>query len=287
MRPSKNDSFDRYMQDIHGHEILDREAEAELARRWVEQRDPRAAQALVEHNLRFVVKVAMGYRRYRLPMADLVQEGNLGLLKAVEKFDPSRGNRLISYAVWWIKAYIQTFVLRSWSMVRIGTTQRQRRLFYRLPRALAEAAPVGEGSGARARRIATELDVAPEEVRSMTMRLSGPDVSLASPLGGEEGATTLEDRLASPVPDPESLAAEQQDDQLRRRLLREGMASLPRRERRILELRYLGEDGVTLREVGELMGLSRERVRQLESQALRKLRARARRRYQGTDKRVA
>ncbi len=259
-----------YMDSIGRSDLLTREEENELARRWVEDRDERAAAELVQRNLRFVVKVAMGYRKYGVPLPDLIQEGNLGLIRAVEKFDPARGTRLISYAVWWIKAYIQSHIIQTWSLVRIGTTQAQRRLFYKLPKALAAGGPEGEGSESRIARLAEELDARPKDVVLMMGALRGRDLSLDVPLD-DEGGTTFCDRVESRGPDPESATAASEDESFRKQLLAQAISRLPQRERDIIRLRHLGDEGLTLRQVGAELGISRERVRQLEAQALRKL----------------
>ena len=269
---SRNDSNNvaLYMKDIHRADLLTREEENELARSWVETRDEQAAAELIKRNLRFVVKVAMGYRKYGVPLPDLIQEGNLGLIRAVEKFDPSRGTRLISYAVWWIKAYIQSHIIQTWSLVRIGTTQAQRRLFYKLPKALATS-PEGEGTEKRIGRIAEELGARRKDVVLMMNTLRGHDLSLDVPLDEAGGGATFLDRVQDGGGSPETLTAESEDKQVRKRLLRQAISRLPERERRIIQLRHLGDDPMTLRDVGAELGMSRERVRQLEAQALRKL----------------
>jgi len=272
-----NSPVNRYLNDIHRVDLLTREEEADLARCWVQNRDPRAAEELISRNLRFVVKVAMGYRKYRLPMADLIQEGNLGLIRAVEKFDPDKGTRLISYAVWWIKAFIQAHIIRSWSMVRVGTTQNQRRLFYKLPGILAEQQEAGKG-GPNIAEIAEELGTREEDVVLMMNALRGRDLSLDAPIG-DEGSITFGDRMADPGMNPEGCVAANQDQQLRSKLLSEAIACLPERQRQIIELRHRGSESLTLREVGQELGLSRERVRQLEARAMRRLRALIERRY--------
>ena len=266
-------SIATYMDDIHRSDLLTREQENELARRWAEDRDEAAAEQLVKRNLRFVVKVAMRYRKYGVPVSDLIQEGNLGLIRAVEKFDPERGTRLISYAVWWIKAYIQSHIIQTWSLVRIGTTQAQRRLFYKLPRALAAAGDEGEGSETRIERLAEELQARRSDVVLMMSALKGRDLSLDAPLDEEGGGTTFVDRVQDRKPGPEAVTAEAEDVSVRRKLLAEAMACLGDRQREIIRLRHLGEESMTLREVGALLGISRERVRQLEALAIRRLRA--------------
>ncbi len=270
-RTNQDPSFRSYLSDIHRHDLLTREQENELARRWAEEEDPEAARDLVQRNLRFVVKVAMGYRKYGRPISDLIQEGNLGLLHAVRKFDPSRGTRLISYAVWWIKAYIQAYVIQSWSLVRVGTTQSQRRLFYKLPRALGEEKRVGETREGRVARLAEELSAAPRDVVLMMNALTGRDLSLDVPVGGEEGGVTFGDRVADGGPSPETITIEDDDDRVRRDLLDDAVSKLSEREREIIRLRHRTAEPMTLRQVGRELGISRERVRQLENQALRKL----------------
>ena len=262
-----------YMDDIHRKELLTREQECDLARRWAEERDEAAAEELVQRNLRFVVKVAMRYRKYGVPVSDLIQEGNLGLIRAVEKFDPERGTRLISYAVWWIKAYIQSHIIQTWSLVRIGTTQAQRRLFYKLPRALAVGGPEGEGSETRIERLAGELQARPRDVVLMMNALKGRDLSLDAPLDDDGGGTTFVERVEDRGPGPEARTAETEDAAVRGRLLTEALACRRERQQAIIRLRHLGEESMTLREVGVQLGISRERVRQLEALAIRRLRA--------------
>jgi len=275
----QRNNFSSYLHDIGRLDLLTREQEVELAQHWQAKRDPLAAEQLVSRNLRFVVKVARGYRRYGMSMADLVQEGNLGLMHAVDKFDPSRGTRLLSYAVWWIKAYMQAHVIRSWSLVRIGTTQAQRRLFHKLPRALAEGAHDGETYDEFIARLATEFNARPRDVKLMMGVVRGRDLSLDTPLQQGESNLTFLDRVEDPHPDPEVTTAESQDKSLRARLLGEAMEKIGERERAIVELRHCGDEPRTLREVGEILGLSRERVRQLENKAMLKLRRLVQSRY--------
>jgi RNA polymerase sigma-32 factor len=276
----QRNNFSSYLRDIGRLALLTREQELEIARRWQDERDPRAAEELVSRNLRFVVKVARSYRRYGMSMADLVQEGNLGLMHAVEKFDPSRGTRLLSYAVWWIKAYMQAHVIRSWSLVRIGTTQSQRRLFHKLPRALAEGPNDGEAYDDYIARLATELDARPRDVKLMMGVVKGRDLSLDSPLRPGESQLSFLDRVEDPRPDPELCTEEGQDHNLRARLLAEALDKIGDRERAIIELRHCSDEPRTLREVGDILGLSRERVRQLENKAMIKLRRLVQSRYE-------
>ncbi|MCO4771140.1 MAG: RNA polymerase factor sigma-32 [Deltaproteobacteria bacterium] len=267
---SHNEPLSAYMSDVHRTDLLDREQEAELARQWCATRDESAAEELVQRNLRFVVKVAMGYRKYGVPVTDLIQEGNMGLMHAVEKFDPNRGTRLISYAVWWIKAYIQSYIIRSWSLVRVGTTQTQRRLFYKLPRALSAPRVPGESPDARIERIAEELNARPKDVTLMMGALKGRDLSLDVPVEASSNVT-WGDRVRDEGMNPEQATAETEDEALRHRLLKECVGKLSARQQEIMRLRHMIDEPMTLRQVGTAMGLSRERVRQLEHQALRKL----------------
>jgi RNA polymerase sigma-32 factor len=280
MTSAPRDSLTSYLRDVGRVDLLTREEEAELAIAWQTNRDPRAAEQLVSANLRFVVKVARGYSRYRMPIADLIQEGNLGLMHAASKFDASRGTRFLSYAVWWIKAYMQAHVIRSWSMVRIGTTQAQRRLFHKLPRALSEGPEDGEPYEDFIARLATTFDVRPRDVKLMAGVVRGRDLSLDTPLRPGESQLSFLDRVEDPRPDPESTTAFSQEQNLRSRLLCEALQKIGERERAIIELRHCSDEPRTLREVGEILGLSRERVRQLENKALLNLRRLVRGRYE-------
>jgi len=259
----------RYMKDVARYPVLSAEEERELARAYRERGDARAGHALVAANLRFVVKIASGYHRPGLRLADLVQEGNMGLLRAVQKFDPELGIRLVTYAVWWIRAYIQNHVLSSWSVVKVGTTQAQRKIFFGLAQARRADERAG-GEGDPDERVARRLRVAPEEVRSMGRRLEGRDLSLDVAVG--EGGTTHADQVAA----DESPADERLGDAQAARLLEDGLvaalAGLDDRERLIVERRIMADHPVTLLELGSLLGVSRERTRQLESRALGKLR---------------
>jgi len=276
---SPTEPLSAYMNDVHRTDLLDREQEAALALRWCSERDERAAEELVQRNLRFVVKVAMGYRKYGVPVTDLIQEGNMGLIRAVEKFDPSRGTRLISYAVWWIKAYIQAYIIRSWSLVRVGTTQTQRRLFYKLPRALSAPRVPGESYEKRIERIAEDLNARPKDVILMMGALNGRDLSLDVPIE-DSSSVTWGERVRDERANPEQATAEQEDEAVRRAILLECLGKLSERQQEIMRLRHLVDEPMTLRQVGAAMGISRERVRQLEAQAMRKLKGMMVPRYQ-------
>ena len=261
--------LDRYLAELSRYPILTAEEEAALARTYRDTGDRKAAQALVTANLRFVVKVASGYRGYGIRLPDLVQEGNLGLMKAVEKFDPAQGIRLISYAVWWIRAYIQAHVLQSWSMVKIGTTQAQRRLFFSLSRARREAERDGAGDVDEA--VARRLRVRTEEVRDVARRLEGRDLSLDAPDG--DGSQARVDHVpAEAMPQDEQLAAAERHARARRGVSA-ALAHLDERERYIVEQRLMADEPASLQDVGARFGFSRERARQLEIRARSKLRA--------------
>lgn len=258
-----------YMDSLGRTPLLTREEEFALAYALRRDGDLDAGRRLVASNLRFVVKLAMEYRRYGVPLQDLVQEGNLGLMHAVERFEPERGTRLLSYAVWWIRAYMQNCVLRTWSLVRLGTTHAQRRLFYKLPAATASLAARGAGGEPSSETVARHLDVEVSEIRWMRQRLAGRDVSLDG--AADEDRRSPLDRLATEAPDPEEEAAEADDLRERRRLLERALGALTPREREIVEHRHLRDQPRTLQEIGRSMGLSRERVRQIENVALARL----------------
>jgi RNA polymerase sigma-32 factor len=262
-------SLGAYLAEIRRIPVLDAEQERELARRF-RGGDGRAGHQLVAANLRFVVKVAFEYRSYGLRMPDLVQEGNVGLMRAVQKFDPEKRIRLISYAVWWIRAYIQNHILRTWSLVKLGTTQAQRKLFFSLARARRALEHSGDEPG-DVGKIARSLSVKPAEVVEMSMRLDRRDQSLDLPVG-EDGSVTHGDRLAaSTLSAHDELAAAE----LQRRVgdgVRAALARLDARERFIVEQRIMAERPMSLRELGLHFGFSRERARQLELRATEKLR---------------
>ena len=254
-------AFEVYLAQIRRVPLLSREEEAEIARAYRAQGDTRAAHRLVTANLRFVVQVARGYRSYGLRLADLVQEGNMGLMRALEGFDPDRGIRLISYAVWWIKAYIHNYILRSWSMVKLGTTQAQRRLFFALARAQREAARHGDAPGldeGALASVAQRMGVAPAQIEQMGRRLAARDVSLDAPAG--DGSGTRLDLVESDAPGPEDLVSDAEE------------AALDERERAIVEMRLMRDAPMTLQALGDSLGCTRERARQLEFRAKAKLR---------------
>ena len=269
---SENQSVDQYMAEINRLTLLTREEEVELARRYVEDKDLQAAHKLVVSNLRFVVKVAHEYRGYGLKLLDLVQEGNIGLMMAVKKFDPEKGYRLISYAVWWIRAYIQNFIIKSWSLVKLGTTQAQRKLFFKLrsERERADRA-VGPGGRAETKDLASRLKVAEGEVADMEMRLAARDFSLDAELDDGARQTHL-DLLPDTGTSQEEKVAEVEQRRLVRTKVHEAMEHLNVKERYIVQYRLMNDEPKTLQEIGAHFSISRERARQIEGNVIRKLR---------------
>lgn len=263
------DSLDHYLARIKRFELLDRDEETALARRYRRDGDLEAAHRLICGNLRFVVKVANEYRGYGMKLLDLIQEGNIGLMMAVKKFDPDRGIRLISYAVWWIRAYIQNYIVKTWSLVKIGTTQAQKKLFFKLKQTQAALLRLtGREDG---EEIAQTLDVRTDEVEEMSRRLAARETSLDVELVEGEHFTLM-DTLVDDTPDQESRLIE---DEHRRRLssvVHQAFDCLNDRERKIIQERILDESPRTLQELADDFGISRERVRQLEANALSKLR---------------
>ena len=273
-RPSSS-ALDVYLSEINRFALLTVEEEQTLARAFRDTGDTRAAHRLVTANLRFVVKVAYEYRSYGFRIPDLVQEGNIGLMKAVQKFDPDKGIRLISYAVWWIRAYIQNYILKSWSLVKLGTTQAQRKLFFSLGRTRRELDRTSlehgaDSDGRDAGKIAKKLRVKTVEVQEMELRLDGRDLSLDAPMG-EDGDHTHIDFVASGAPTQDSELSDAQEAKLVSGRVVEALARLDARERYIIEQRVMSERPLTLKELGEHFGFSRERARQLEIRAKEKL----------------
>src|SRR6201986_631623 len=263
----------RYLTEIRKFPLLAPEEEYMAAKAWREHEDPEAARKLVTSHLRLVAKIAMGYRGYGLPISEVVAEGNVGLMQAVKRFEPDKGFRLATYAMWWIRASIQEYILRSWSLVKMGTTAAQKKLFFNLRKAKSEISALEEGDlhPDQVRQIATKLGVLDEEVVSMNRRLSGPDASLNAPLRADsenEWQDWLEDKDAI---SQETLLAESEEKQIRMALLEEAMTELTDRERHILTERRLKDDPTTLEELASQYGVSRERVRQIEVRAFEKL----------------
>jgi len=268
-------SLEIYLSEVNRYPLLTVEEEQSLAASFCATGDTRAAHKLITSNLRFVVKVAYEYRSYGFRMADLVQEGNIGLMKAVQKFDPARGIRLISYAVWWIRAYIQNHILKSWSLVKLGTTQAQRKLFFSLARTRREldrAAVVNaEGSISSSEQIAEKLRVKVEEVREMQQRLEGRDLSLDAPIG-DDGQSSHVDFVSDDAAGQDDALSGHQENRMLAGKIGLAMARLDARERFIIESRLMSDQPLTLKELGDHFGFSRERARQLEIRAREKLR---------------
>ena len=267
-------SLSRYMEQIRQFPMLDADEEYMLARAFNERGDVEAAHKLVTSHLRLVAKIAMGYRGYGLPVADLISEGNLGMMHAVKKFDPERGFRLATYAMWWIKASIQEYVLRSWSLVKIGTTASQKKLFFNLRRIKGRIGAIDRGdlSPQDVSDIAEELNVSEADVVSMNQRMAGGDHSLNTPVstdGMESGE--WQDWLEDDRPDQEASFAETEELRQRQNLMGEAMQGLNPREVRIIEARRLSEPPLTLEELATEFSVSRERIRQIEVRAFEKL----------------
>ena len=265
--------LNRYMEEIRRFPMLEPQEEYMLAKRYAEHDDRNAAHRLVTSHLRLVAKIAMGYRGYGLPVSDLISEGNVGLMQAVKRFDPERGFRLATYAMWWIKASIQEYILRSWSLVKMGTTANQKRLFFNLRKMKSRIQALDEGDlkPDQINQIATQLGVSEEEVVSMNRRLSG-DASLNSPIRATEGESgEWQDWLVDENESQEDVLAEQDELDQRRGMLRQAMGVLNDRERRIFEARRLSEEPITLETLSGEFDISRERVRQIEVRAFEKV----------------
>jgi RNA polymerase sigma-32 factor len=266
-------SIEHYISEINRYPLLSRQAERELAEAHRDRGDAQAAHKLVVSNLRFVVKIAHEYRGYGLKLLDLVQEGNVGLMLAVKKFEPSRGYRLISYAVWWVRAYIQNFIMKSWSQVKVGTTQAQRKLFFKLrgERARAERA-LGGGQTVSAAELAARLDVREHEVVEMSQRMGGRDMSLDQPVD-PSGRQTHLDMLAEPsdVLDPSEQVAESQAAHQLRQKIQDALRHLNEKERFIATHRLMADEPKTLQAIGHHFSISRERARQIEGNVMRKI----------------
>ena len=275
--PSPEQGLNRYLQEIRKFPMLEPEEEYMLAKRWVDHEDSSAAHKLVTSHLRLAAKIAMGYRGYGLPQAEVISEANVGLMQAVKRFDPEKGFRLSTYAMWWIRASIQEFILRSWSLVKLGTTSAPKKLFFNLRKAKAQIGALEEGDlrPENVTRIATDLGVTEEEVISMNRRLSGGDSSLNATVGSDEGSTTQwQDWLEDEDADQASAYAERDELEARRELLTAAMEGLTDRERDVLAQRRLTDEVVTLEDLSARYGVSRERIRQIEVRAFEKLQKR-------------
>jgi RNA polymerase sigma-32 factor len=262
----------RYLQEIRKFPMLTPEEELELSRRWRDHQDMEAAHKLVTSHLRLVAKIAMGYRGYGLPLGELISEGNVGMMQAVKRFDPDRGFRLATYAMWWIRAAIQEYILHSWSLVKMGTTAAQKKLFFNLRRLKSQMAELEQGdlSPETVATIAAELDVPETEVVEMNRRLAANDSSLDATLS-TDGETNWLELLADDRPTQDTMLADADELALRRRLVGQALDRLDARERRILFERRLKDDPSTLEALSQQFSVSRERVRQIEVRAFEKL----------------
>ncbi|MBW8269491.1 RNA polymerase sigma factor RpoH [Caldovatus aquaticus] len=262
----------RYLQEIRKFPMLTPEEEYALAKRWKEHGDVEAAHKLVTSHLRLVAKIAMGYRGYGLPLGELISEGNVGMMQAVKRFDPDRGFRLATYAMWWIRAAIQEYILHSWSLVKMGTTAAQKKLFFNLRRLKGQMSALEEGDlkPEQVAKIAKMLQVPEQDVVSMNRRLASPDHSLNAPVR-TDGEGEWQDWLVDESESQETEIAEREDMSNRRRLLNEALKTLNDRERHILIERRLKDEPTTLEELSQQYGISRERVRQIEVRAFEKL----------------
>ncbi len=270
---SPEQGLSRYLSEIRKFPMLEKDQEFMLAKRWREHEDPDAAEQLVTSHLRLVAKIAMGYRGYGLPIGEVISEGNVGLMQAVRKFDPDKGFRLATYAMWWIRASIQEYVLRSWSLVKMGTTAAQKKLFFNLRRLKGEIDAIEEGdlTPDHLSQIATKLGVTEDEVTSMNRRMSGGDSSLNAPLRAESEAEWQDWLVDDNAVNQEEDVADREEFSVRMELLQEAMSTLNEREKHIITERRLSEEPKTLEELSEVYGVSRERVRQIEVRAFEKL----------------
>jgi RNA polymerase sigma-32 factor len=262
----------RYLEEIRKFPMLEPDEEYMLAKRWREHGDSAAAQKLVTSHLRLVAKIAMGYRGYGLPVSELISEGNVGMMQAIKRFDPDRGFRLATYAMWWIRASIQEYILHSWSLVKMGTTAAQKKLFFNLRKIKGQLKALEEGdlTPEHVKQIAEGLNVPEADVVSMNRRLHAPDHSLNAPLK-VEGEGEWQDWLVDEKPSQEVALAERDELTKRRKLLTEAMTQLNDRERHIITERRLKDDPTTLEDLSQQYGISRERVRQIEVRAFDKL----------------
>ena len=262
----------RYLEEIRRFPMLEAEEECVLAKRWREHGDADAAHKLVTSHLRLVVKIAVGYRGYGLPISEFISEGNLGLMQAAKRFDPEQGFRFATYAMWWIKAAIHEYILRSWSLVKMGTTANQKKLFFNLRKAKNRIAALEEGDmhPDQVKLIAQRLGVTEQDVVEMNRRLGG-DVSLNAQMREDADSSEWQDWLVDESSDQESRLAESEESVNRKKALGEALSVLNERERRIFEARQLGDNPITLHELAAEFGISRERVRQIEGRAFQKV----------------
>jgi len=271
--PSPEGSLSRYLQEIRKFPMLEPQEEYMLAKRWKEHEDSEAAHKMVTSHLRLVAKIAMGYRGYGLPIGEVISEGNVGLMQAVKRFEPEKGFRLATYAMWWIRASIQEYILRSWSLVKMGTTAAQKKLFFNLRKVKGQIQAIEEGDlrPEQVTYIADRLGVTEDEVTSMNRRLSGPDNSLNAPLRQDSEGGEWQDWLVDDSADQETVLGDQEEMGLRHEMLAQAMQTLNEREMHILTERRLKDEPATLEDLSREYGISRERVRQIEVRAFEKL----------------
>jgi RNA polymerase sigma-32 factor len=268
--PTVKNSMESYLVQINQFPLLTREEEFKLAVKYRKYNDIEAAHQLITSNLRFVVKVAFEYKSYGVKLQDLIQEGNIGLMMAVKKFNPYKGYRFISYAIWWIRAYIQNFIIKTWSLVKIGTTQAQKKLFYKIGK-VRKALESGGADEKKYERLAKDLDVAKEDIVEMEQRMSSRDLSLDTPFDEGQELTHLE-LLREDSLNQEEAIAQEEEKKIRERDVQNAMKRLNEKEVYVIKSRIMAEEPQTLQEIGDHLKLSRERVRQIESEALKKLR---------------
>ncbi len=268
--PVVKNSLQTYLVQINQFPLLSAEEEFDLAVRYRKYNDIRAAHKLITSNLRFVVKVALEYKSYGVKLQDLIQEGNIGLIMAVKKFDPYKGNRFISYAIWWIRAYIQNFIIKTWSLVKIGTTQTQKKLFYKIGK-VRKALETDRENEKKYELLAKDLDVSKEHIQEMEQRMASRDLSLDAPFDEKKELTHL-DLLQEESPNQEERLAEEQEKEIREREVHKALQRLNEKENFIIKNRIMSDEPLTLQDIGNRLNLSRERVRQIESEALKKLR---------------
>ena len=269
---SAEGGLSRYLQEIRKFPMLEPNEEFMLAKRYKEHEDPGAAQKLITSHLRLVAKIAMGYRGYGLPISEVISEGNVGLMHAVKRFEPDKGFRLATYAMWWIRAAIQEYVLRSWSLVKIGTTAAQKRLFFNLRKVKGQIAALDDGNlhPDQVKQIATTLHVTEADVVSMNQRLTG-DASLNAPMRADEGSSEWQDWLVDDTPDQETTLGNSEEYRERMGLLTNAMSELNEREKAIFQARRLKDNPATLEELAQQYNVSRERIRQIEVRAFEKV----------------
>ena len=267
--PVIKNSLETYLAQINRFPLLTKDEEFQLAVKYRKYDDIEAAHKLITSNLRFVVKVAFEYKAYGVKIQDLVQEGNIGLMMAVKKFNPYKGYRFISYAIWWIRAYMQNFIIKTWSLVKIGTTQAQKKLFYKIGKVRKALESDGENDK-RYERLARDLDVAKEDIIEMEQRMSSRDLSLDTPFDEGQELTHL-DLLKEESPDQEEAIGQEEEKKIREREVQNALKRLNEKEVYVIKSRIMAEEPLTLQQIGDHLKLSRERVRQIESEALKKL----------------